>query len=70
LDPDARESSCASVYFCGISSGNKITSVEKNGKADAKMGFQFRQEGQLSISPIPYSLHLPSNIGKLLGMRG
>jgi hypothetical protein len=34
--------------FCGISSGNKITPVEKDGKADAKMGFHFGQKGQLS----------------------
>jgi hypothetical protein len=47
-NPAASENSSASVYFCGISSGNKITPVEKDGKADAKMGFQFGQEGQLS----------------------
>jgi hypothetical protein len=47
-NPEASENSSASVYFCGISSGNKTTPVEKDGKADAKMGFQFAQEGQLS----------------------
>jgi hypothetical protein len=46
-NPDAGENSSASVYFCGISSRNKITPVE-DGKGDAKMGFQFGQEGQLS----------------------
>jgi hypothetical protein len=45
---DAGESSSASVYFCDISCGKKIFPVEKDGKADAKMGFQFGQEGQLS----------------------
>jgi hypothetical protein len=69
-NPDAGESSSASGYFCSISSGNKITPVEKDGKADAKMSFQFGREGQLSILPSPYSLHLPSNMRKDVGAEG
>jgi hypothetical protein len=47
-NPEVSKNSSASIYFCGISSGNKITPVEKDGKTDAKMGFQFGEEGQLS----------------------
>jgi hypothetical protein len=47
-NPAASENSSASVYFCSISSGNKITPFEKDDKADARMGSQFGQEDQLS----------------------
>jgi hypothetical protein len=34
------------------------------------MGFHFGQKGQLSWSLSPYSFHLPSNMGKGVGVEG